>query len=139
MANEYTNYGVTFRRLNDSGSYVVIGDVADIDYPAVSNPAVESTHHSSGNRKEFVSGRLVELAEFKVTLNDVYTSCSVILSDTLSGSSRGYQIASSLPSEATWTFYALTTQYKKLKADATKPDVAKVEVTFRPSGSAVLS
>jgi len=139
MANEYTNYGILFNRLNGSGSWVVIANVADLDWPAVNNAAVESTHHSSGGRKEFVSSRLVELTEFKVTLNDVYTSCSTVLADVLSGSIVGYQIDSPIPTEATWTFYALTTNYKKLKADATKPDVSKVEVTFRPSGSSVLA
>jgi hypothetical protein len=139
MANEYTNYGLVFRRLNDSGSYVSIGDVLDLDYPGVSNPAVEYTHHSSGGRREFVSGRLVELTEFKATINDVYTSCSVILTDVTSGSLRGYQIVNPIPNAATWTFYAITTLYKPLKTDATKPDVSKVEVTFRPSGSSVLA
>lgn len=138
MADEISDYGVKFYRANDSGSMVIIGNVADLDYPAISNPAVESTHHSSGGRKEFISSGLVEFTEFKVTLNDVFTSGSVILADVLAGTSRTYQIDTPIDGESAWEFTCIATNYKKLKSDASKPQTSKVEVTFRPSGSAVL-
>ena len=59
-----TNYGTLLKKASTS-----IGSLVSIDPPEYSNPAVESTNHSSAGVRTFVSGGLREMAEFKCTIN----------------------------------------------------------------------
>lgn len=129
MTSANTNYGVV---LADSDG--VIGEVVSLDPPEYNNPAVEATNHSSGGRREFVSGGLREMAEFKATLNYVKANIAKMVTKLEAGTKATYTIT--FPgSQGYEAFSALVTAIKPLTADATKPETLKAEITFRPSDS----
>ena len=128
-----TNYGTT---LSDSGG--TIGEIVSIDPPEYMNPAIESTNHSSGGVRVFVSGGLREMAEFKATINYVIANIATLVTKLNAGTKSTYTIT--FPGgNGTQRFSAIPTSIKPQPADATKPEVLKAEITFRPSDSLDLS
>src|SRR5512133_534479 len=127
-----TNYGTI---LSDSDG--AIGEVVSIDPPEFMNPAIESTNHSSGGKRQFESGGLQEMAEFKATINYVVADIAALVTDLKAGTKKPYTIT--YPNTHKQTFVAFPTSIKPLTADATKPETLKAEITFRPSDSFDLS
>lgn len=127
-----TNYGTI---LSDSDG--AIGEVVSIDPPEYMNPAIESTNHSSGGVRQFESGGLREMAEFKCTVNFVPADITTMTTDMVAGTKKAYTIT--FPNTYRERFSALVTSIKPQPADATKPDTLKAEITFRPSDSLDLS
>lgn len=127
-----TNYGTLLKK----GSSV-IGEVVSIDPPEYSNPAVESTNHSSGGVRTFVSSKLREMSEFKVTINYVIADIASLVTDLVAGTKSAHTIL--YPDNSSQRFQAIPTAIKPLTADAMKPDTLKAEITYRPSDSLDLS
>lgn len=127
-----TNYGTLLKKGSTS-----IGELVTIDPPEYSNPPVESTNHSSGGVRQFVSGKLREMGEFKATINYDMANIATIVTDLVAGTKAAYTIL--FPDNSSMRFQAIPTAIKPLTADATKPDVHKAEITFRPSDSLDLS
>ena len=127
-----TNYATI---LSDSDG--VIGEVVTIDPPEYMHPAIESTNHSSGGVREYESSGLREMAEFKTTINFVAADITAISTDMVAGTKKAYTIT--FPNTYRQRFSAFVTGIKPLTADATKPEVLKAEITFRPSDSLDLS
>ncbi len=127
-----SNYGTT---LSDSDG--VIGELVSIDPPEYSNPAVESTNHSSGGVRQYVSSKLREMSEFKAVVNYVIADIATLVTDLVAGTKKRYTIA--FPSNGSQRFDAIPTAIKPMTADATKPETLKAEITFRPSDSLDLS
>jgi hypothetical protein len=132
-----TNYG-TLLQLQDSAlAYNTIGEVVSVDPPEFSNPEVEATNHSSGGVREFVSSKLMEMAPFKATLNYVAADIAPYVTMLTAGTKGAYQIL--YPNTQKQKFSALVTSVKPLGTDAQKPDVLKIEISFRPTDSLSLS
>ena len=127
-----TNYGTLLKKGSSS-----IGELTTIDPPEYSNPAVESTNHSSGGVRQFVSGKLREMSEFKATINYVIADIATLVTDLVAGTKASYTIL--YPDNSSQRFSAIPTAIKPLTADAMKPDTLKAEITFRPSDSLDLS
>jgi len=127
-----TNYGVI---LSDSAG--AIGEVVSVDPPEMSVPAVESTHHGTGGIRTFVSSKLAEIGEFKVTINYVKANIATLHSTMIAGTVKRYTLAfDSLNADL---FGALVTNIKPMTSDAQKPEVLKAEITFRGTDSFSLS
>jgi hypothetical protein len=132
-----TNYGVILGKQDSTNAYPTIGQVVSVDPPEMMNPAIESTNHGSGGHREFVSGKLTEIGEFKATLNYVKANIATLFTDLNAGTVGRYQLAyDSLNAEQ---FGAIVTNIKPLTADAQKPDVLKAEITFRATDSFSIS
>jgi hypothetical protein len=131
MANT-TNYGTLLKKATTS-----IGQLVSIDPPEYSNPAVESTNHSSGGVRQFISGKLREMSEFKATINYDMANIATLVTDLVAGTAAAYSIV--YPDNSSQRFSAFPTAIKPLTADAQKPDVHKAEITFRPTDSLDLS
>lgn len=129
MTSATTNYGIA---LTDSDG--TIGEIVSIDPPEYMNPAIEATNHGSGGKREFVSSGLREMAEFKTTVNLVKANIAKLVTKHEAGTKTAYHIVFA-GSQGGETFSALVTGIKPLPADATKPEVMKAEITFRPSDS----
>ena len=127
-----TNYGTLLKKATTS-----IGELVSIDPPEYSNPAVESTNHSSGGVRQYISGKLREMSEFKCTINYDMANIALLVTDLVAGTKASYSIT--YPDNSTQRFSAIPTAIKPLTADATKPDVLRAEITFRPSDSLDLS
>ena len=127
-----TNYGTLLKKGSSS-----IGELVTIDPPEYSNPAVESTNHSSGGVRQFVSSKLREMGEFKATINYVMADIATLVTDLVAGTKASYTIL--YPDNTSQRFSAIPTAIKPLTADATKPETLKAEITFRPSDSLDLS
>jgi len=127
-----TNYGTLLKKGSSS-----IGELVTIDPPEYSNPAVESTNHSSGGVRQFVSGKLREMSEFKATINYAIADIATLVTDMVAGTKSSYSVL--FPDNTSERFSALVTAIKPLTADATKPETLKAEITFRPSDSLDLS
>jgi len=127
-----TNYGTLLKKATTS-----IGSVVSIDPPEYMNPAVESTNHSSGGVRKFVSGGLRQMAEFKVTINYEIADIATLTTDLVAGTKAAYTIL--YPDNSSQRFQAIPTSIKPQPADATKPEVHKAEITFQPSDSLDLS
>lgn len=127
-----TNYATI---LSDSDG--AVGEVVSIDPPEYMHPAIESTNHSSGGVRKFESSGLREMAEFKATVNFVPADITTITGDMVAGTKKAYIIT--FPNLHKERFSALVTSVKPMTADATKPEVLKAEITFRPSDSLDLS
>lgn len=127
-----TNYGTLLKKATTS-----IGELVSIDPPEYSNPAVESTNHSSGGVRQFISGKLREMSEFKATINYDIANIALLVTDLVAGTKAAYTIL--YPDNSSQRFQAIPTAIKPLPADATKPEVLKAEITFRPSDSLDLS
>jgi len=127
-----TNYGTLLKKGSSS-----IGELVTIDPPEYSNPAVESTNHSSGGVRQFVSGKLREMSEFKATINYAIADIATLVTDMVAGTKSSYSVL--FPDNTSERFSALVTGIKPLPADATKPETLKAEITFRPSDSLDLS
>lgn len=127
-----TNYGTLLKKASTS-----IGNLVSIDPPEYMNPAVESTNHSSAGVRQFVSGGLREMAEFKCVINYEIANIATLVTDLIAGTKASYTIL--YPDNSSQRFQAIPTSIKPLPADATKPDVHKAEITFRPSDSLDLS
>jgi hypothetical protein len=127
-----TNYGTLLKKGSTS-----IGELVTIDPPEYSNPAVESTNHSSGGVRQFVSSKLREMGEFKATINYVIADVATLVTDLVAGTKSSYTIL--YPDNTSQRFSAIPTAIKPLTADATKPETLKAEITFRPSDSLDLS
>ena len=127
-----TNYGTLLKKATTS-----IGSVVSIDPPEYMNPAVESTNHSSGGVRKFVSGGLREMAEFKVTINYEIADIATLTTDLVAGTKAAYTIL--YPDNSSQRFQAIPTSIKPQPADAQKPEVLKAEITFQPSDSLDLS
>ena len=131
MANT-TNYGTLLKKATTS-----IGELVSIDPPEYSNPAVESTNHSSGGVRQFISGKLREMGEFKATINYDMANIATLVTDLVAGTKAAYTIL--YPDNSSQRFQAIPVAIKPLTADASKPEVLKAEITFRPSDSLDLS
>ena len=127
-----TNYGVTLKKAT-----VSIGNIVSIDPPEYSNPAIESTNHASAGVRQFVSGGLREMAEFKAVINYEIANISTLVTDLIAGTSAKYTIG--YPDASTQRFNAIPVGIKPQASDATKPEVLKAEITFRPTDSLDLS
>lgn len=127
-----TNYGTI---LSDSDGK--IGDVVSIDPPEFMNPAIESTNHSSGGKRAYVSSGLQEMAEFKCVINYEVADIASIVTDLKAGTKKPYTIT--YPNAHKQTFNAIATALKPQPADAMKPETLKAEITFQPSDSFDLS
>lgn len=127
-----TNYGTLLKKASTS-----IGELVSIDPPEYSNPAVESTNHSSGGVRQFISGKLREMSEFKATINYDIANIALVVTDLVAGKKDAYTIL--YPDNSSQRFQAIPVAIKPLTADATKPEVHKAEITFRPSDSLDLS
>lgn len=127
-----SNYGTLLKKATTS-----IGEVVSIDPPEYMNPAIETTNHSSGGVRQFVSSGLREMAEFKVTINYLIANIATLTSDLVAGTKAAYTIL--YPDNSTQRFSAIPTSIKPQPADATKPETLKAEITFRPSDSLDLS
>lgn len=127
-----TNYGTLLKKGSTS-----IGELVIIDPPEYSNPPVESTNHSSGGVRQFVSSKLREMGEFKATINYVIADIATLVTDLVAGTKSAYTIL--YPDNSSQRFQALPIAIKPLTADATKPETLKAEITFRPSDSLDLS
>ena len=127
-----TNYGTLLKKATTS-----IGSVVSIDPPEYMNPAVESTNHSSGGVRKFVSGGLRQMAEFKVTINYEIADIAALTTDLVAGTKAAYTIL--YPDNSSQRFQAIPTSIKPQPADAQKPEVLKAEITFQPSDSLDLS
>lgn len=127
-----TNYGTLLKKATTS-----IGELVSIDPPEYSNPAVESTNHSSGGVRQFISGKLREMSEFKATINYDIANIALLVTDLVAGTKAAYTIL--YPDNSSQRFQAIPVAIKPLTADATKPEVHKAEITFRPSDSLDLS
>lgn len=132
-----TNYGVILGKQDSTLAYPTIGEVVSVDPPEMMVEAVESTHHGSGGVRTFVSSKLAEIGEFKATVNYVKANIATLYTDMRAGTSSRFQLSyDSLNAEQ---FGALVTKIKPLTADATKPEVLKAEITFRPTDSFSIS
>lgn len=127
-----TNYGTLLKKASSS-----IGELVSIDPPEYSNPAVESTNHSSGGVRTYVSSKLREMSEFKATINYVIADIATLVTDLVAGTKASYTIL--YPDNSSQRFQAIPTAIKPLTADAQKPETLKAEITFRPSDSLDLS
>ncbi len=127
-----TDYGVV---LSDSAG--TIGEVVSVDPPEMSVPAVESTHHGTGGHRTFISSKLAEIHEFKVTVNYVKANIATLYSTMRAGTVGRYTLAfDSLNADL---FGALVTNIKPMTADAEKPKTLRAEITFRGTDSFSLS
>jgi hypothetical protein len=132
-----TNYGVILGKQDSTNAYPTIGEVVSVDPPEMSNPAIESTHHGTGGHRTFISSKLVEIGEFKATINYVKANIASLYTDLRAGTVGRYQIAfDSLNLEQ---FGALVTSIKPMTPDAQKPEVLKAEITFRATDSFSIS
>lgn len=131
MSDDRTNYGALLKK-----STTVIGEVVSLDFPELTNEALESTNHSSGGYKSYISGKLIELTEFSATVN--FTSISGIMTDLVAGTEGSYGIYFPDVDTTTFTFGAYVVGFKPETADATKPDVLKATVRFRPTGTVTI-
>jgi hypothetical protein len=127
-----TNYGTLLKKATTS-----IGELVSIDPPEYSNPAVESTNHGSAGVRQFISGKLREMGEFKATINYDMANIATLVTDLVAGTKAAYTIL--YPDNSSQRFQAIPTSIKPLPADAQKPDVLKAEITFRPTDSLDLS
>lgn len=127
-----TNYGTLLKKGSTS-----IGELVTIDPPEYSNPAVESTNHSSGGVRTFISGKLREMSEFKATINYDMANIATLVTDMAAGTKAAYTIL--YPDNSSQRFQAIPTAIKPMTADANKPETHKAEITFRPSDSLDLS
>ena len=127
-----TNYGTLLKKGSTS-----IGELVTVDPPEYSNPAVESTNHSSGGVRQFISGKLREMGEFKATINYDMANIATLVTDLVAGTKAAYTIL--YPDNSSQRFQAIPVAIKPLTADASKPEVLKAEITFRPSDSLDLS
>jgi hypothetical protein len=132
-----TDYGTIFGKLDSAGAYPALGEVVTIDPPDFMTPAVEATNHSSGGVRQFISGGLSEMSEFKATLNMIPANVATLVTDKAAGTVGRYRIA--YPDGTHQDFGAIVTSIKPGQADAQNPDVLKAEITFRPSDSISLS
>lgn len=137
-----SNYG-TLLKIGDGGTptevFTVIGEVVSIDPPELVNEAIESTNHSSGGWKEFISGGLKELTEFTATINFVDVDITALYNLAVAGTPKNYQIVFPDNGNTTWTFAALVVSVKPLSADAQSPEALQAEVKFQPTGANVLA
>lgn len=132
MAN--TNYGTYLKK-----AATVLGEIVNIDPPELINEAVESTNHSSGGYREFISGGLRELTEFTCTVNFIGVTVSGIMTDVVAGTKASYSIEFTDDATTKWTFDAIPTSFKPSAMDAQSPDVLQAEITLRPSGIIVIA
>lgn len=132
MSGEITNYGTLLKKASSS-----IGELVSVDPPEYMNSAIEVTNHSSGGVRQFVSGGLREMAEFKATINYKIADIATLVTDLVAGTKSSYSIL--FPDNTSMRFSAIPTAIKPLPADATKPETLKAEITFRPSDSLDLS
>lgn len=127
-----TNYGVTLgEETSTPGTYTTIGEVVSVDPPELLNPAVEATNHGSGGVRQYISGKLLELSEFKATVNQVPANMDALITFAEAGTVSNYQIG--FPDGDKIQFSALITGIKPMSADAQTPDAQKAEITFRPT------
>lgn len=132
-----TNYGIDLQQETApaSGEYYTIGEIVNLDVPALITGEVEKTHHASGGYRQFIPDGLINLDEFTVTLNCTQAVIDNKYQDMRSKIIRQYRIvfppALSIQS---WTFGAFPTKIDIQEADAKTPDVTQVELTLRPSG-----
>ena len=132
-----TNYGVSLGKQDSSLAYATIGQLVSIDPPEMMKDAIESTNHASGGVRQFISGGLGEVGQFKATLNYVKANIATLYTDLQAGTVGRYQVA--FDSVNAQQFGALVTSIKPLAADAKSPDVLRAEITFRPSDSTSIS
>lgn len=131
-----SNYGITLKK-DDSTTGTLIGEVVNIDPPEYMQAAVESTNHSSGGYRQFVSSMLSEMGEFKATINYLDSDIDKLVADLKAGTVAAYTIT--FPTGHKEKFSSLVTNMKPLAADATNPATLQAEITFRPTDNTSLS
>lgn len=136
--NAISNYGILLK-VDNSGSFVTIGESVEIEAPEIENKTVDATNHGSGGWKEVVSSGLKEISDFTCKFNYVKTDITALYTDLGAGTKKSYQICFPDSGSSIWQFSAFATKIKPGSASAEKPEALTVEVTFTPSGSMVIS
>jgi hypothetical protein len=132
-----TNFGTLIKK-EIGAVYTVIGEVVNIEPPEYLAEAIESTNHSSGGDKEFISGGLRELGEFKATINFDKAVISGFYNDIKAGTVGKYSIDFPDTGSTKWKFDALVISLKPSAADAQSPEALQAEVGFQPTGGLTL-
>lgn len=131
------NFGALIKK--EAGAvYSVIGQVVSLEPPELISEVVESTNHSSAGYREYISGGLTELGEFKATINFEKTVMSGLYNDLTGGTVGNYEIDFPDTGNTVWKFSALVKSIKPGTADAQKPEVLQAEIAFQPTGALVL-
>ena len=123
-----SNFGFVLKKATTA-----IGEVVNINPPAISMETFEKTNHDS-TAKEFGSVGIYEVETFDITINYL-PATDAILADVIAGTSASYSITWPDTGETLWTFTATPTNFKPEGAAANSPDGLQAVVTFRPSGA----
>lgn len=132
-----SNFGTLLKK-EVGAVYTVVGEILSIDPPEYLAEAIESTNHSSGGVKEFISGGLTELGEFKCSVNFDKTTISGFYADIKAGTVGKYSIDFPDTGNTKWKFDALVISLKPGSADAQSPETLQAEVGFQPTGGLTL-
>ena len=130
-----TNWGTTLA-LGDGGTpeiFTTIGEIVSLDPPELTNDSIEATNHSSNHNREFIASMLIDLSEFKLTVNYVSADLAVQILAVQVGSESNYRIR--FANADVWEFAAIIKAVKPLPADAQSPEVLRAEITVRPTGA----
>jgi len=133
------NYGTLLKK-----GTTTLAEVVSITPPSVTNEPVEVTNHGSGGWKEYISGGLKELGEFKVKVNWIpnngqYAVASGILYDVTNGVKATYSLVFPTSPATTWSFDCYVVEIAPEEIDAQNPEGLGATITFRPTGTPTLA
>jgi len=138
MMTGTSDYGVLFQRsASISGTYADFGRYVDVGFPELSMDEVDGTNHGSGGVQQFLMSRLLKMSDFDVVFIMDSSMLTTAYNDLSAGSSAWYRVTypGTTSSKAPWQFESFVKAVKADKsADATKPEMLKASVTFRPTG-----
>ena len=133
--SDFSNLGVILSQgSGDPLTYVVIGEVTNLDFPEIKTEVIESTSHNDTWKTYAYSG-LMEAGEFTATIK--FDGAETFTTDMKAKTVGDYEI--SFPNSVVWTFKALITSVKPGGADAQSPELLELEVTFQPSGEMTIA
>lgn len=129
MADGFSNYGTLFEI--DTAGFTEIGDVLTFTPPTASQGMVETTHHSSGGFREFISDNLSSLSQFSATILLASGGAGTWYNDIGEAASSYRHV---FPDGDVMAFSALTANVAIGEANSQSPDKEVVVVTFQPTG-----
>jgi len=131
------SYGVVLKK----GS-TTIADIVSTGVPEIKVEKAETTNHSSGGWRTYISAGLKELGEFELTLNATGSYVASLYADMVAETITAYTVSypsSTSGSLTDWSFLAFPVSVKIQDAKADKPEQVQVKVKWQASGSVTIA
>jgi hypothetical protein len=127
----YTNYGGTFGFPSGTNYPAQV-----LDYPELTEAALDITNHASGGVDEAIPSGLVSSGEFTIAILAQHGTYATLKTAMTNKTVNTCHLSNPIDS---YVFQGFITSLKEEQADATNPDAVKITLNVKPTGGITIA